>query len=289
MLEPVGGLGHHLYTDNLYTSPRLFSELRVRGFEACGTLRLNRRGVPAEAKASLQKGGRRAIAVEDSMAVIQWRDKRLVSLLSTVHHDTPVQVERRCRSAPGGRDVVEKPEAVVEYNKYMGGVDRGDQLLSYYGFPHRTVKWWRRAFFFLFDAAVVNSYIMYTAAHNGPGHHLSHEQFRITLAKQLLKRAAQQPQQPQQSQQPLPEVTGPHGPPHQVLQPAARLTERHFLAQLGKSAAGHQLQKNCHVCSNKKGRGRVTTTYKCKQCDLPMCVVPCFELYHTKVDPQRYL
>ncbi len=30
-------------------------------------------------------------------------------------------------------------------------------------------------------------------------------------------------------------------------------------------------------------------TFKCKQCDLPMCVVPCFELYHTKVDPQRYL
>ena len=28
------------------------------------------------------------------------------------------------------------------------------------------------------------------------------------------------------------------------------------------------------------------TTYMCKQCTLLMCVVPCFELYHTKVDPQ---
>lgn len=61
-LEPIGRLGHHLYTDNLYTSPRLFFELRVCGFEARGTLRLNRRGVPAEAKTSLQKGKRRAIA-----------------------------------------------------------------------------------------------------------------------------------------------------------------------------------------------------------------------------------
>lgn len=284
LLEPIGGRGHHLYTDNLYTSPRLFSELRVLGFEACGTLRLTRCGVPAEAKTPMQKGQRRAIVVDEKMAVVQWRDKRIVSLLSTMHYDTTVQVERRSRHAPNGREVVEKPEAVVDYNKFMGGVDRGDQLLSYYGFPHRTLKWWRRAFFFLFDAAIVNSFIMYTTAHTG--HHLSHEQYRISLAKQLLKSAAQQTQQ---QQQPQPEGTSPHGPPHQVLQPLARLTERHFPAQLGKSAAGHQLQKNCTVCSNKKGKGRKTTTFTCKQCNLPMCVVPCFELYHTKVDPQRYL
>ena len=41
-------------------------------------------------------------------------------------------------------------------------------------------------------------------------------------------------------------------------------------------------------CSNKKGRGKKTTTFYCKQCDIPMCIVPCFELHHTKVDPIRY-
>ena len=40
--------------------------------------------------------------------------------------------------------------AVVEYIKYMGGVDHGYQLLTYYGYSHRSRKWWRRAFF-LFD------------------------------------------------------------------------------------------------------------------------------------------
>ena len=75
-------------------------------------------------------------------------DKRVISLLSTVHGDLAVEVERRSRHAPSGREMVEKPEAVVEYNKYMSGVDHGDQLLSYYGFPHHTVKWWRRASFF---------------------------------------------------------------------------------------------------------------------------------------------
>ena len=35
-----------------------------RGFEACGTLRLNRHGVPPEAKDNLQKGERRAVSVD---------------------------------------------------------------------------------------------------------------------------------------------------------------------------------------------------------------------------------
>ena len=216
LAEPIRGLGHHLYTDNLYTSPELYTELHHRGFEACGTLRLTRRGVPPEAKVTLKKGEKRAVTVDDNLAVVQWHDKLIVSVLSTLHSDAPVQVERRSRHAVGGRELVEKPEAVVQYNKFMGGVDRGDQLLSYYGFPHRTVKWWRRAFFFLFDAAIVNSYIMYCMAVTG--RRLSHEQYRITLAKQLLAACPRPAESSVQS----------HGPQRQQNQPLARLTERHF-------------------------------------------------------------
>ena len=36
---------------------------------------------------------------------------------------------------------------VDKYNAYMGWVDKGDQLMSYYGFSHRTVKQWRHASF----------------------------------------------------------------------------------------------------------------------------------------------
>lgn len=278
LVDPICGRGHHLYTDNLYTSPGLFAELRVQGFGACGTLRLNRRGVPPEVKKSLKKGEKRAIPLDESMNVVQWHDKRLVSLLSTIHGDDTVSVERRSRHAVGGHEVVEKPEAITEYNKYMGGVDRGDQLLSYYGFPHRTVKWWRRAFFFLVDVAIVNSYIMY--CEQSRGRRMSHELFRLELAKELISAGSDTSQtHPQPS----------HGPRHQPQQPLARLTERHFPGQFEKSANGRQIQRCCAVCSSRKGRGKKTTTFFCKQCDMPMCIVPCFELHHTKVDPTRYL
>ena len=90
LTEPICGRGHHLYTENFYTSPALFADC---GFEACGTLRLNHRGVPLEANAVLKRGERRSIPVHRNMTVVQWHDKCTVSVLSTVHGDSPVEME----------------------------------------------------------------------------------------------------------------------------------------------------------------------------------------------------
>ena len=38
LVEPICGHGHHVYMDNLYTSPTLYAELHLQGFGACGTL-----------------------------------------------------------------------------------------------------------------------------------------------------------------------------------------------------------------------------------------------------------
>ena len=84
----------------------------------------------------------------------------------------------------------------------------------------------------------------------------------------------------------MPRATGPVAQP---VPPPARLSERHFPGKLTDTAHAKPWQTNCIVSSGKKGRGRRTTTYNYKQCDVPMCVVPCFELYHTKIDPERYV
>jgi len=104
---------------------------------------------------------------------------------------------------------------------------------------------------------------------------LDHKQFRIELAKQLLG-----------------DADGHTNPPSRrlnALPPVARLTERHFIEKVPPCTSGRTSQPVCVACSNKRGRGKKTTTYQCKQCKLPMCVIPCFELYHTKVDPVRHL
>ena len=197
-------------------------------------------------------------------------------MLTTIHNDSMTTKVRRTRRVQGGLEEIRKPVVVEQYNQFMGGVDRSDQLLSYYGFAHRTVKWWRRAVFHLLDMAVVNAYVLHTHINK----RLTHEQFRIELTKELLLETSTDVSE---------NMPVTHGRLPRPLPPQSRLTERHFPDHLPCTPSGKRGQTECVVCSKKRGHKRKTTTYMCKQCRLPMCIIPCFELYHTKVDPQRYL
>ena len=185
LLEGLENRGHHVYMDNYYSSPSLFQNLRRLGFDACGTVRTNRRGVPEEIKAKLQKGEIVSKMIDNDVLALKWMDKRPVAMLTTVHDDSVVTKQRRTRAAQGGVEEVHKPLVVERYNEFMGGVDMGDQLLSYYGFSHRTLKWWRRAFIHLIEVAIVNAYIMYLTT-PCEGRRLTHKELRIQLAKELL-------------------------------------------------------------------------------------------------------
>ena len=55
-------------------------------------------------------------------------------MLSTFHNNETVDKERRSKNATGGLEVVKKPKMVEDYNKYMGGVDRNDQMVPYNSF-----------------------------------------------------------------------------------------------------------------------------------------------------------
>ena len=278
LVEGLEGKGHHVYMDNYYSGPMLYNDLRKKGIGACGTVRLNRKGIPKEWSKKgmkgekLRKGEVRKKDLGDQLTAFQWQDKRLVTMISTIHGDDMTSKKRRSRLAVGGCEEIHKSVMVDRYNTYMGGVDKSDQLLSYYGFCHRTVKWWKRAAFHLIDLSIVNSYILYKLSLQSKPH-LSHKDFRITLAKELLlKHCDENPK-----------------PNRRSLPPPARLAERHFPERNEISSAGKPTQLNCSVCSFKKGNGRKRTIYSCNECKVALCIVPCFRLYHTYIDPARYL
>lgn len=59
-----------------------------------------------------------------------------------------------------------------------------------------------------------------------------------------------------------------------------RLIERHFLAVTEQRNEQNKLvPRCCVVCS--KNRKHKETTFRCPECDVALCVAPCFEQYHT--------
>ena len=51
-----------------------------------------------------------------------------------------------------------KPLCGTEYNQYMLGVDRLDQMILYYPFTRKTTKWSNKVFFYLLEVSLWNSY-----------------------------------------------------------------------------------------------------------------------------------
>ena len=290
VIEGLELKGHHIYMDNYYSSPNLFHDLHEKGFGACGTVSVNRMGMPKEWQKKktckrtkedniikelppLKKGEVRIKNLKGNLKALQWKDKRVVTMISTIHDDTMIHKTRRRKLANGGREEVMKPVMVEEYNRHMGGVDKADQMLSYYSFSHRTIKWWKRAAFHLIEVAVVNSYILYKLSDQS-GRYLTQKEYITELARELVERGGHL-QSTSQSQL--------------CVESPIRLTDRHFPSKIEDRTTGKPHQKDCCVCSKRQTFGRKTTTYKCKQCDVPLCVVPCFELYHTYKDPKRHL
>ena len=237
--------GYRVFMDNFYSSPDLFQDLKKEGFEACSTLRSNRRGIPAEVKNVRLRKGESHFSQDDSLLFMKWKDKWDITMISTFHDDTFIEKRRRTRLASDGVEVIQKPSVVFDQN--IGGVDKckecmstnvhktiqltisllsADQMVLYYGFAHRSVKWWKRVFFHILDTAIVNAHILYNACTDSK---LMQLEFRRALAEGLLNgyEAAKARRQAQDDHLPL------------------RLKERPFLEPVPDGS-----RPDCHVCSD---------------------------------------
>ena len=123
--------GRHVYLDNYYTSPELFKELHLLGTGACGTVRMNRKNLPAGLKKAARirlNQGQTIFRQQGNLVAIRHMDKRDVHMLTTIHGPTQVTLDKRNRQG----EIIQKPEAIVRYVKNMGRVDLSDQLLHNY-------------------------------------------------------------------------------------------------------------------------------------------------------------
>jgi hypothetical protein len=266
--------GHHVYMDNFYSSPDLFDTLQSEGIGACGTVRANRKGLPVEFKAKMKKGDPIRYQRRDALLACQFFDKKCVQGLSTIH--TADNMNKRVRCKGGAREVI-KPKLIDDYNSYMGGTDKMDQLSSYYDFPHRATKWYMMVYHYLREVCLVNAYILYTqymnTTHVKP---LSTIEFRCKVVEGLVAGYERHPAA-DEDQDPDNEEGGVLRRDHTAgLTDNFRLTGRHFLEIVPGGS-----KPDCVVCSDRKAKQRHQTCLRCKQCQKPLCPASCFERFHT--------
>ena len=78
--------GYHLFVDNFYSSPQLFSDLYDKGKMATGTVRENRKGFPSGLANSMTKKEVRGSIrwfTKENLVYLKWRDTKNVCALST--------------------------------------------------------------------------------------------------------------------------------------------------------------------------------------------------------------
>ena len=57
--SPLSMSVYHVYTDNYYTSPKLFVDLKLAGFEAIGTVRKDWKGLSKEFQSAKLTNGKK--------------------------------------------------------------------------------------------------------------------------------------------------------------------------------------------------------------------------------------
>ncbi|KAI3652734.1 hypothetical protein MP228_002159 [Amoeboaphelidium protococcarum] len=181
-----------LYMDNYYTSTELFRALLDKKVYACGTFQKNRKGFPKEMAKQVEKMERGGFlwAVSNGLMATSWKDKKVVTALTNFHKSGEATPVRRY-DKKGKPLELQRPAIIQDYNQYMNGVDRIDQMRSYYSCGARSKRWWIPVFYWLLDMTVINSFQMFNYELNSgtseeAASNVTQLQFRLTLIEELI-------------------------------------------------------------------------------------------------------
>ncbi|KAF3836076.1 hypothetical protein F7725_028634 [Dissostichus mawsoni] len=173
---------------------------------------------------------------EGRLTEAEWMDSREVTMCSTVHKAFSGRTVRRKVKQAGVWQTknVTVPDAVVDYNKSMGGVDRSPQ----------NDEMVQDFFYHFMDIAVVNSFLLYKELYKRRGDParakpLTQKSFREQLAKEM---SLQQ-----------------HHPAHQPPPPSLTCVPVYY----GEDAT--TVRRYCRKCSD-AGNRRVKTPVYCRKC-----------------------
>ena len=131
---------HSLFMDNYYSSFGLVSKLLHYKSYCTGTLRKTRKGNNSEVVEKKLLRNEVISRFKNNVMIGKFKDKRDVFFISSEYKATLKEYENKYKQN------ILQPIALHYYNNYMNGIDRKDQMLSYYSCSRRT---WRTYLFYL--------------------------------------------------------------------------------------------------------------------------------------------
>ncbi|XP_066585579.1 piggyBac transposable element-derived protein 4-like [Prorops nasuta] len=172
---------HHTYQDNYYNSVTIAKMFLKNKLRVCGTIRKNR-GLPEILQTVKLSRGQHKFLRNGHILLQVWNNgKRNVNIISTIHSAQMAESRNRSRTSDCR---IQKPISIIDYNKYMKGVDRADQYLSYYSIFRKTKKWTKRVVMFFINCALFNSFRVYTTLN---GKKITYKNFLHKAALSLIE------------------------------------------------------------------------------------------------------
>lgn len=218
-----------------------------------GTCMSNRKNVPA-IDGKLQRGQSSAKCTDDGIICFKWQDTKEVLVMSNCHTGSISTADRRLKD--GTKKTFDCPDAIVFYNKMMGGVDKADQYSTVYDIDRKSNKWWKRVFHRLLQMSVSNSWIIYQELKGKKSPQID---FLTSLQNQLIEIGRSKTENVYKP--------GRGRPPK----------KKKFLVAINHQPISVGSRRRCAFCASKKKETR--TIYACNTCNVPLCIL-CFAPYH---------
>lgn len=249
LLEGYLDKGYKLYMDNFYNSVSLTKLLTAHKTYICGTLRNNRKGNPQVVVSSKLKKGEYIWRRNGPVIVCKWKDKREVLSISNMHSFEMVETKSR-----SGKTAM-KPNIISDYNKGMSGIDRSDQMLSYYSSLRKTIRWPKKVALHIIEIFIHNAHKLFQKVNNSK---IKLIKFREDFVKTLL------------------------GKDFRTAPAPKRSAEQHYLEALPPTEKKLRPTKPCRICTGKSKRKE--TRYFCPKCEVKpaLCIENCFKIFHNQ-------
>ena len=195
-----------------------------------------------------------------------------MNMLSTIHKGEMQETGKFSRRT-GER--IFKPDAVIDYNINMRFVDKSDMMIGEIDCLRKNNRWYRKACLHIFDMCMLNALLLCKVQVGGITQP-SLRQFSKAVVLQVLAKFGKVTPA-------LPRRHSDVGLPDRLQ--AREWVTCHQLVHLPRTAAGKPGVGRCRVCSNttRRPRARKMSVYQCQECQVALCVTPCYAEFHSLV------